>query len=1678
MASETRQKTAIISVYNKTGLLDLAKGLSAHKIRILASGGTARLIREGGFECEDVSAVTHSPEILSGRVKTLHPAVHAGILARNLASDEKDLAEQNINKVDYVVCNLYPFKDTIAKINVTIPEAVEEIDIGGVTLIRAAAKNHARVTILTDPEDYPEFLKELEKGEVAEKSKKLYALKAFEHTADYDSEIAAFFRKKYASNGIQHLALRYGANPHQKSASACIKHGQLPFKVLNGSPGYINLLDSLNAWPLVKELKAALGLPAAASFKHVSPAGAAVGVPLNEKERKVYMVDDIDGLADSPLAQAYARARGADRMSSFGDIIALSDEVDIPTAKIISREVSDGVIAPAYDPEALKILSKKKGGKYLVLQMDETYEPPSQEARTVYGIHLSQHRNDAEITPDSSFNSIIRPKNSPPLPSSALRDLTVATLALKYTQSNSVCYALQGQLIGLGAGQQSRIHCTRLAGDKADNWWMRFHDRTLGIKWKKGTKRPEKSNAIDLLCSDQLPKDGPEREDYEQKFEIVPEKFSDEERAAWLSKLTNVAVASDAFFPFTDNVFRAARSGAKYIAAPTGSQNDQPVFETAEKLGITFVENPILIKVGGSPRLKAVIGRAREPEAGAELELMSSTSSDICELWNGVGIVRVVGTPSMLELIYRSGANVGVADGSSSAEVHTLDTVKASGVYALKSCGNDSEKGSADNYDSESGESLRGSKLGPYSNQLRPPPNLFLNISGGTVSNWELVLVAMVGAFLQLGVFVYDGLITVPSKARLNSSSSPYTLPFTIAGTLGMISGAYICAHVVETSTDEEVWEAVGPGKYSLQTVWLQRGQTVGDQVFRSFAIYNTLNQQVIRTSRKTSNLKRLEGWALLGSALSVISFVLQFIGLRAMHWSACIAQLLVTGVMVVLRAVIRRKLSMVPKVQPLPAGFELDIMAKNINGCQNWKILATPSFDFCPGKCSVNISCLASRILHTRIRLTELSGWPGEFSKTVDQLTWTIQAAMDHFFKTKGDIVIKNLFQQSVEFVWSLPVLILRTSTEEEGELKIILKRMKVDNKWSPWQIRQEEIEAVLSLWMSHFLRFLTPVAAPKLWILGPNSTFHRIIYDWWIYRRTQKVQFDNIQNGCIDSNVDERRLFDLQGSRVNLKGPTEGTNGLLGIVTNASLQETCGQYLLAYFLKNVMRIIDRLEGTTHINPGSSLNQFTLVSDSIRGIAETLQQNGLVSAEDSYRLLIPPLSDADMLQDPFDILEDIVTACKAQMDTADPSTEQSSSENTFWRLVYLCNRKAKLLSCEGRWADAGRTSIQLINVRSNALDSHDNSTLQAQQAMRQFADEFVRSSISTGSEHKMRQKNIDEPFRLHVAAARGYLDLVFEALEDGVGVDTWDDEHETPISLTIKNVDRETLYDAVDENGRSSYPQGDKMVTILLLNLVDKTELLHEASEKAYDVAARNGSVEVVKILIYHGADVAAKAPNGRTALHPAVENGRLQITSLLVEAGADLSARDELRQTPLHVAALAGSTDTARLLFILLQLKAKDNDQSTALHLAARNRAERVIALLSEDRANLVARDKYGQDPLTVAAREDGRESVIRIMVERGADMHSRDVSGRGALEYAAQRGHEAVMRLLVEKGVPPDSKDGFGRTALHYASMGGHVATIRFLVKKVANTNAVDKDGWTSLHYTSRTGHMEVE
>ena len=382
---------------------------------------------------------------------------------------------------------------------------------------------------------------------------------------------------------MKELELKYGCNPNQKPSKIYMNEGELPIEVLNGKPGYINFLDAFNGWQLVSELKKATGLPAATSFKHVSPAGAAVGLPLNDVERKIYWVDDID-MEMTPLANAYARARGADRMSSFGDFISLSDVCDVATAMLIKREVSDGVIAPGYEPEALEILKAKKKGNYNVIQINPDYKPNPIEHKEVFGITFEQGRNELVIDDDFLGNVVTENKE---IPQSAKIDLIISLITLKYTQSNSVCYAKGGQAIGIGAGQQSRIHCTRLAGTKADNWFLRQSPKVLGLQFVDGIGRADRDNAIDLYIGEDymdVLADGA----WEKIFKVKPEVFTREEKRAWLDNMQDVALGSDAFFPFGDNIERAHKSGVKYVAQPGGSIRDDNVIETCNKYGMAM----------------------------------------------------------------------------------------------------------------------------------------------------------------------------------------------------------------------------------------------------------------------------------------------------------------------------------------------------------------------------------------------------------------------------------------------------------------------------------------------------------------------------------------------------------------------------------------------------------------------------------------------------------------------------------------------------------------------------------------------------------------------------------------------------------------------------------------------------------------------------------------------------------------------------------------------------------------------------------------------------------------------------------------------------------------------------------------------------------------------------------
>ena len=384
---------------------------------------------------------------------------------------------------------------------------------------------------------------------------------------------------------MKEFELKYGCNPNQKPAKIYMQDGsELPIEILCGRPGYINFLDAFNSWQLVKELKEALGLPAVTSFKHVSPTSAAVGIPLSDKLKKACFVDDIEGLDDSLLACAYARARGTDRMCSFGDWVALSDVCDVTTALMIKREVSDGIIAPSYEPEALEILKTKRKGNYNIVKIDPNYVPAPQECKQVYGITFEQGRNNFEINKELLANLVTANKD---MPESAVRDLIVALITLKYTQSNSVCYAVDGQAIGVGAGQQSRVHCTRLAGGKADTWFLRQHDKVLGLPFKDTLGRPDRDNVIDGYIN-QNEEDVCADGNWQKYFTVQPEPFTKDEQREYLDTIDGVALGSDAFFPFSDNIERAKKSGVKYIAEPGGSIRDDVVIECCDRYGMVM----------------------------------------------------------------------------------------------------------------------------------------------------------------------------------------------------------------------------------------------------------------------------------------------------------------------------------------------------------------------------------------------------------------------------------------------------------------------------------------------------------------------------------------------------------------------------------------------------------------------------------------------------------------------------------------------------------------------------------------------------------------------------------------------------------------------------------------------------------------------------------------------------------------------------------------------------------------------------------------------------------------------------------------------------------------------------------------------------------------------------------
>ena len=595
---------ALLSVSDKTGVVEFASFLAERNVELLSTGGTASVLRQAGLTVIDVSEYTGDPECLDGRVKTLHPKIHGGLLAvRGNDKHTQQMQELNMGYIDMTVVNLYPFQETVNQHAENFEQCLENIDIGGPSMLRSTAKNHKHTVIVTNPKDYGrvmECMRANNNNSTTLQLRKELAAKAFALTASYDAAISGYLLdhvSKTSDAGSSEplpivqvyqpeITLKYGCNPHQNPAGLLrpLSCGSMPFTSINptATPGYINLLDAANAWQLVWELQQATGQVAAASFKHVSPAGAAVAVELTDLERQVYGIDPSTVL--TPAALAYDRARHADPMCSFGDFCAISAEVDEATALFLKTQVSDGIVAPGYTDRALEILKAKKGGKFIILQADPKYQPGNMEYRQVFGMVFSQKRNDLVLKQDHFTSNIITAKKD--LSADAIRDLIVASICVKYTQSNSVGFAKNGMMVGVGAGQQSRVDCVKLAGRKVATWYLRQHPKVLGLPFKDGVKKQEKVNArvryIEGDFTDQ------EYALWKEQFTSVPEPLTAEEKDAFMKTSTGVSISSDAFFPFRDSIDHASKLGVSYVAQPGGSVQDQQVAEACNGYGMVM----------------------------------------------------------------------------------------------------------------------------------------------------------------------------------------------------------------------------------------------------------------------------------------------------------------------------------------------------------------------------------------------------------------------------------------------------------------------------------------------------------------------------------------------------------------------------------------------------------------------------------------------------------------------------------------------------------------------------------------------------------------------------------------------------------------------------------------------------------------------------------------------------------------------------------------------------------------------------------------------------------------------------------------------------------------------------------------------------------------------------------
>jgi len=588
-------KLALLSVYDKTNIVQLAEFLINKDFIILSTGGTAKHLVENNINVTNISDYTEYPEILNGRVKTLHPKIYGGILnIRDNKEHQHEINRLNIKNIDVIAVNLYPFEETIKKDPLNKELCIENIDIGGVSLLRAAAKNYNDVIILSQPKQYDIFMRNFNtfffKKTINNILKKNFALDAFQITSSYDNMIWNWLNnnKSIHKKYFPMYNLKYGCNPHQKDAKLWMSYdNNLPFSILNGIPGYINILDALNSWCLVTEIKMSLNMDAATSFKHTSPAGVGLGTNLTNQEKFFYKIKNTDNISN--IAIAYLRARNCDPKSSFGDFIAVNKKVDLSLAKIIKKCVSDGIIAPDYNQNAFDLLKTKKKGKFIILKgYEKNLLKDTIEFREYKNIVLSQNSNNYLIT-KKDLQNITTIKND--IPDNIINDMILSLITLKYTQSNSVGYAYQGQMIGIGAGQQSRIDCVQLARKKAETWYLRRHHKILSFQFKPHIKKQEKINLIIQYIDDDFT--DIEYNNWKKLFINIPELMSKSDREQYIETIENVTLASDGFFPFRDSIDKASKINVKYVVQPGGSIADKEIIKACNEYNMCMVHTNI-----------------------------------------------------------------------------------------------------------------------------------------------------------------------------------------------------------------------------------------------------------------------------------------------------------------------------------------------------------------------------------------------------------------------------------------------------------------------------------------------------------------------------------------------------------------------------------------------------------------------------------------------------------------------------------------------------------------------------------------------------------------------------------------------------------------------------------------------------------------------------------------------------------------------------------------------------------------------------------------------------------------------------------------------------------------------------------------------------------------------------